>query len=384
MKKSWNDLLLKFDNPHILQTSQWGEVKSRYGWICHYLAWSEFGEIPLLTYSSTGEFEDIKPRAAALVLERKVFPGLSVMYIPKGPHLDDWEDLRLVEQVLSDLQEFAREFGVIQLKIDPDVLLGRGVPGEESEKEILNGGIIRGLLQKQNWVFSPDQIQFRNSVLIDLGADEDEILGRMKSKTRYNIRLSGRKGISVRQGNQEDLTILYRMYADTSQRGGFTIRAEEYYQTIWNVFWPDSEKTSSDPVAQPLVADFEKEPVAGAVIFKFGKKAWYLHGMSRQEHSEKMAPHLVQWIAISWAKNHGCDFYDMWGAPDNFNETDALWGVYRFKKGYGGEVFRTIGAWDFPGNRVLYFLYTNLLPKVLGVMRWFGNRRTREITSGAK
>ena len=376
-EKNWNKILNSLPGTHVLQTSQWAEVKSNYGWRPHYLVWHQVDDRLVLDKFTNDNPMEFSVQAAALVLERKVLPGLSVMYLPKGPHLIDWEDTLLAERVLGDLEIFARQAGVIQLKIDPDVLLGWGVPGEDTEKSNPAGKRFLEMLNDHGWRFSSDQIQFRNTVQIDLCREEEEILAGMKSKTRYNIRLAGRKGINVRQGDQTDLKLLYRMYADTSVRGDFTIRGEDYYINLWNTFLNNSLEPGKDPIAQPLIAEFEGKPVAGAVIFKFSKNAWYLHGMSLPEHNEKMAPHLIQWEAIKWAKKAGCDYYDMWGAPDVFNESDSLWGVYRFKRGFNGLVTRSIGAWDYPAKPVLYNLYTNLLPRLLTVMRWFGNRRTR-------
>jgi len=211
--------------------------------------------------------------------------------------------------------------------------------------------------------------------LVNLESEEESILNRMKSKTRYNIRLSSRKGIKVRLGDQTDLQALYKMYADTAVRGGFTIRGEEYYQTLWKIFMDDS-LIASDPRAQPVIAEYDGVPVAGAVMFCFGKRAWYLHGMSLPEHSDKMPTYQVQWEGIRWAKSQGCAVYDMWGAPDQFNETDSMWGVYRFKRGFGGEVFRTIGAWDYPVKPILYRIYTKVIPLILKGMRSIGDRQT--------
>ena len=169
------------------------------------------------------------------------------------------------------------------------------------------------------------------------------------------------------------------MYANTSVRGDFTIRNEDYYLTLWRAFL--GEHSENDPYAQPLIAEFEGQPVAGAVIFCLGDRSWDLHGMSLPQHSEKMAPHLIQWEAMRWAKSQGCQIYDMWGAPDVFDEGDSMWGVYRFKRGYGGEVIRTIGAWDYPAKPLIYGLYTRWVPRILSVMRWFGNRSTRKIST---
>ena len=378
---SWNQIISGFENPHLLQTSQWAEVKSHSGWKPHFLVWQTTNQGLVLIVSETGQFSVVNTAAAALILERQVLPGFSVMYSPKGPLLADWTNSSHREQIFLDLELYTKEANAIQLKIDPDLELGRGVQGEEGSIEYPIGLEILEELGQRGWLFSQDQIQFRNSVLVDVMEEEDQILARMKSKTRYNIRLSDRKGITIRQGDEKDLADLYHMYANTSVRGDFTIRSEDYYQVLWRTFMGEKSVSKKDPIAQPLIAEFEGQPVAGAVIFRFGDRAWYLHGMSLPEHSEKMAPHLIQWEAMRWAKSQGCKVYDMWGAPDVFDESDSMWGVYRFKRGYGGEVVRTMGAWDYPAKPFIYRLYTNWVPRLLEVMRWFGNRRTRRIST---
>jgi peptidoglycan pentaglycine glycine transferase (the first glycine) len=123
----------------------------------------------------------------------------------------------------------------------------------------------------------------------------------------------------------------------------------------------------------------EGEPVAGMVIFRFAGKTWYLYGMSRWLHRDKMPNYLLQWEAIKKAKAAGCDTYDLWGAPDNFVETDPLWGVYRFKEGLGGTVHRYLGAWDLPLNRIMYRIYSKTLPGLLDIMRKHGKASTRRV-----
>jgi lipid II:glycine glycyltransferase (peptidoglycan interpeptide bridge formation enzyme) len=136
---------------------------------------------------------------------------------------------------------------------------------------------------------------------------------------------------------------------------------------------------TAQPYAIPLIAQVEGEPVAALILFIFASRAWYLFGMSREAHREKMPNYLLQWEAMRLAKSQGCKLYDLWGAPDDFNETDPLWGVYRFKEGLGGEVERHIGAWDLPLKPFYYSLYTQILPRFLNVIRRRGKERTRQI-----
>jgi lipid II:glycine glycyltransferase (peptidoglycan interpeptide bridge formation enzyme) len=99
--------------------------------------------------------------------------------------------------------------------------------------------------------------------------------------------------------------------------------------------------------------------------------------MSRDLHRDKMPNHLLQWVAIRRSKAAGCEAYDLWGAPDEFIESDPLWGVYRFKEGLGGHPVRTLGAWDWPANPLLYRLFTRALPRMLDLLRRRGKARTR-------
>ena len=102
-----------------------------------------------------------------------------------------------------------------------------------------------------------------------------------------------------------------------------------------------------------------------------------MYGMSREAHREKMPNHLLQWEAMRWAKAAGCETYDFWGAPDELTEADPMWGVWKFKEGFGGQVVRHIGAWDYAPSPLLYRLYTAILPRVLDVLRWRGRRKTQ-------
>ena len=113
-------------------------------------------------------------------------------------------------------------------------------------------------------------------------------------------------------------------------------------------------------------------------MFYFAGQAIYLFGMSRDEHREKMPNYLLQWEAMQRAKALGNKIYNLWGAPDEFDQSDGLWGVFRFKEGLGGFVSRTLGAWDFTPNPLLYKMYTQVLPRLMDIMRARGKAQTRQ------
>ncbi len=325
----WNTTLTTLPYRHILQTWEWGQFKQRWGWSPRYFIDEEHGAV----------------NAAALVLRRTFSPlKLNILYVPKGPALD-YADSALVDRVLRELVQVARRDRALFIKIDPDL--------NQSD---------RTLLLDRGWRYSAEQIQFRNTMLIDLTRSEDDLLAAMKPKTRYNVRLAQKKGVTIRSGDLDDLELLYAMYAETAQRDGFIVRPLDYYRDAWGSF------IRSD-LAHPLIAAVDQEAVAGLILFHFAGRAWYMYGMSRNAHRDKMPNHLLQWEAMRWAKAHGCTVYDLWGAPDELTESDSLWGVYKFKEGLGAEFAPHVGAYDFVISRPGYGLYTQVMPHMLTVMR---------------
>ena len=361
----WNEIVGSLPNPHILQSWEWGQVKAQFGWQPFHKAWEQDGQV----------------KAAALVLERTINLGgmaarLRMHYTPKGPLLADWEDTALRQEVISDLVQFGRERAAFLLKIDADVPVGLGVPGAEDAQEGLAGTRVIEMLKRDGWHFANEQVQFRNTMHIDLTASDEDLLQAMKSKTRYNIRLAGRKGVSVRRGTDADFEMLYSMYAETAVRDGFAIRGRDYYQAVWQTYYAAQALT-------PLIAEVEGQAVAGLMLFHFAGTAYYLHGMSRDAHRNLMPTYLLQWEAAVIGKQRGCRVYDLWGAPDVFDESDSMWGVYRFKQGLGGQVLRTVGAWDKPLRPLVFQLYSRVWPRIMDLLRARGRAKTRqEITGG--
>ena len=358
--QGWNDLVASLPTGHVLQTWQWAQIKAAGGWKPHYLTWPGPAN---------------QPDAVALVLERALTvrglpTGLKVLYAPRGPLLN-WADSRLRAQVLDDLQTFARTRRAIFIKIDPELVTGRGIPGSKADLLDSTGQETATELAARGWCLSAEQVQFRNTAVLDLGGSEADWLARMKQKTRYNIHLAERKGVSVRKAGPKDFPQLYHMYAETSVRDGFVIRPEEYYTRVWQAF-------SLAGMAEALIAEVAGEAVAGLFLFHLGERAWYLYGMSRNVHREKMPNYLLQWEAMRLASQFGAKVYDLWGAPDQFDESDSMWGVFRFKDGLGAGVVRTVGAWDFSLRPGLYRLYTRVLPEILNIMRRRGKQRTRQ------
>ena len=181
----------------------------------------------------------------------------------------------------------------------------------------------------------------------------------MKQKTRYNIRLAERKEVTVRRGTAADLPVFNALMQITARRDGFGVHDPQYYKSVFELFAPDDHLAF-------FLAEFAGRPLAAIMVSAYAGKAIYLYGASGDEERQRMPTYALQWAAIQWAKTTGCHTYDLWGIPDapeeeleaNFSDRgDGLWGVYRAKRGYGGQIQRTVGPADRVYNRLVYRLY---------------------------
>ncbi len=344
-RDQWNDALRTLPYAHILQSWEWGEFKRvTTGWQPHRIAFKQGDAIV----------------AMASVGIRKIGP-LRVMYIPKGPALA-YADADLAASVLDALQALARKQFAVWLKIDPDVINATGVPGEDDDLPDATGQQLISLLKARGWRLSDDQVQFRNTITLDLTQSEDELLAAMSQNTRRKVRTAEKKGVIIRAATLVDLPVLYDLYRATGERDAFLTRRFSYYQQAWQAFMEAD-------LAHALIAEAEGQPIAHVILFHFGHKCWYFYGASSNEERQRMPNYLLQWEALKWAKAHGYETYDMWGAPDEFTESDSMWGVYEFKRGFRGTVTRYIGAWDYAPYPPLYTAYTQLWPRVLDWMK---------------
>ena len=313
----WNAFLTKHSTAHLLQSGEWGQLKSAFEWEAVHVVEGETG---------------------AQILFRRLPLGFTFAYLPKGPVTpstpgpDFW----------SAVDRACRSRRAVFLKVEPDGWEGQG------DVSIING---------RGFVPSPQHIQPHSTLVIDLLGSEDDVFNRMKPKTRYNIRLAGRKEIVVH--SSEDIEAFYRVMTVTGQREEFHVHSMEYYRRAYELFYPKG-------MCELFVADFQGRTLATLMVFAHGRLAYYFYGASSDEERNRKATYPLQWEAIRWAYAQGCDEYDMWGIPDEATDVeedeaeareDGLWGVYRFKRGFGGAIKRAIPTMDRVYNPLLYKVY---------------------------
>jgi peptidoglycan pentaglycine glycine transferase (the first glycine) len=310
----WNQYLQKHPNAHLLQTGEWGELKSAFGW---------------------KPVRIVNGHSGVQILFRKFPLGFTIGYIPKAnPGGDLWQEM----------DSICKQHRAIFLKLEPD---SWNDPSPDTSHRMLRN--------------SPHNIQPPRTIIIDISGSEDAILARMKQKTRYNIRLAEKKGVTVHAW--DDLAAFHKMMLVTGGRDGFGVHSLEYYQLAYKLMHPKA-------MGEILVAEYDGNPLAALFVARHGKRAYYLYGASTDEERNRMPTYLLQWEAMKWAKAHGCSDYDLWGVPDEDEATleanfesrhDGLWGVYRFKRGFGGQLKRAAQVMDRVYNPVLYWAYLKFI-----------------------
>lgn len=326
----WDEFLSNCPDAHLLQTGAWGELKADFGW----------EPVRLLVEDADGLW-------GAQLLFRRLSLGFTFAYLPKGPLHEavlDGSDQTLPGYTYwSKIDKLCKSKRAVFLKVEPDDRL--------INPNAWEGGLPEGFLK------SSHAIQPQRTIVVDLRGSEEDILAHMKQKTRYNIRLAVKKRVSV--SSSDEIDVFFNMMQTTAERDQFGIHTLEYYQKAFDLF-------KSKDACKLLLAEFQGEPLAALMVFKSGERSWYLYGASAAVHRERMPTYLLQWEAMKWARSVGCTEYDLWGVPDyeekfleaEFNKrSDGMWGVYRFKRGFGGAVHRSAGAWDRVYQSLLYKLY---------------------------
>ena len=302
----WNRLVAGMEHVSSLQSWGWGEVKRLSGWRVRRLLVSRGG----------------RPLVAAQLLTKGRGP-LAISYLPRGPAFGESQEL------VEGVRALAREAAGVALKLEPPFML----PGEAPPPRL------PGLAPAE-------AVQPEFSLVLRL-TSEEEVLARMKPKTRYNIRLSRRKGVTARivrpgeAGAEEAFESFFALFSETNARARLRQHSKDYYRRVFEAM--------SQPGGEAFIslAELEGVPLAAGLFVAFGDRVDYLYGGSTRARREVMAPYAMHWEAIRWGLARGLRYYDLWGIPRVPDPESHAYGIYRFKEGFGGKRVR-YPAYDLP------------------------------------
>lgn len=338
-EQEWDTFVQTHPRGHLLQLPAWGELKSAFGWQTRRIAM--LGPHGLV--------------AGAQILLRRRY-GFAAAYIPRGPLFSGHEQIDRL--LFRGLRRSLRGERVVFLRVEPNAF--------EDEVFVANA---HSELAISKWQ-PADTIQPRSTIQLDLTPSTESLFAQFSKGHRADIRRAERQGVQVRVGNsQADLHAFFTaMQATTARKSDYDIHSLDYYQRAWKLF-------SAQGRVLLLLAESEGSSVGTCMVFAGAQQGLYLYGGSNEAGLKKGANHLLQWHAIRWAKEQGCTNYDFWGIPDalgraassensaareQFEEAakqDPLYGVYRFKKGFGGTIKRFLPAYDYVFLRPLYALW---------------------------
>jgi len=328
------------------QTSLWSSIKSRLGWIPY-------------AFDITSESMD----GDILVLLHRISPDRCIAYVPQGPEMMPEEEMKgLFLESLS--RGLARHLpgDCVFIRYDlpwetpyardksryDDHGQWRGCPEPHVRELRMNFGTRDWNMRK-----AITDIQPPDTVIIDLSVTENMLLGRMRPKTRYNIRLAERKGVVISESGLEQLYAWHRLYLQTADRAGFKRHRYEYFNALFEA----NRESHNSASIHLITAMVDGELIAGNIISISHNRAAFLYGASANTRRNYMASYALQWETIRFARQKGCTEYDLYGISPVADTTHPLYGLYRFKTGFGGRVLHRQGCWDFPLKHDEYNMY---------------------------
>ncbi|MFA5986635.1 MAG: peptidoglycan bridge formation glycyltransferase FemA/FemB family protein [Parcubacteria group bacterium] len=203
----------------------------------------------------------------------------------------------------------------------------------------------------QHVLHAPHDMQPRHNLIIDIAKDEEELLKNMKSKTRYNVRLAQKKGVTVFASKEQKYVDAFcALVGQTAVRKEVSFHDKSHYEKIIN--------TLSDDHVQLYIAEYNGNVIAANLVSFYGGVATYLHGATADRDRDVMAPFLLQWQAILDAKVRGCEWYDLGGVFPH-TEDKGKQGITRFKQGFAPQetFFATRGSYDIVLSPLRYYGY---------------------------
>lgn len=311
----------------LLQSGFWARFKESHGWTSH-----------PLTYTLNGE------RKTLLALSRRIAGVIGIGYVPFGPDLLTSGDSS--SDALTDPPDYPLHLRAIARELQGYLPLGALFVRFDLPDE--------GERLGRPFVKAADNIQPADTVVLDLTLEEEALLSAMHKKTRYNIRLAEKKGVTVRRGTAGDLDAWYDIYRITAERDRIAPHSREYYKSLFALA---ADYGAGAPQLILYLAEHEGELLAGNIVSRCGTAATYLYGATSNSKRDLMPAYLLQWTAIQEAKQAGCHSYDFHGIPPADNPAHPMHGLYRFKTGFGGRIVHRRGSWDYPYTRLFYPLY---------------------------
>ena len=309
---------------HFLQSPEWAKVKTE--WKHEMIVIEENGEIK---------------GTMSILLRRVPIFNRYIMYAPRGFVCDE-HDKETLRKLTEKAIVISKKYKAFIFRLDPDI--------SNEDEEFKKIAEELGYKMKKNIKDIDQVIQPKYVFRLNLtDKTEDELLASFNQKTRYNIRLAKKKGVTTRVGTKEDLQTFYNIMTETGSRDNFFIRPIEYFERVYD--------SMGEKHAKIIIAEHEGTPIAAVMPIMYGNKVWYLYGGSSNKYRNLMPNYLLQFEMMKWGLENNCDIYDFRGVSGFKNENDPQYGVYRFKKGFNGDFVEFVNELYIIFDPIMNFIF---------------------------
>lgn len=322
--KEYEEFVSRCPKGHFAQTGMWAKIKDN--WINEIVA----------SYDESGKINGVM---SVLIRKVPIFK-CTLMYSPRGP-VCDVHNKEILKNLLDGAKELANKYNAYVLKLDPDVK-----SCDEEFKSIVKDLGFKIKSAGKNFEGIQPKFVFRLDVK---DKTEDEIFAAFHNKTRYNVRVALKNGVTTSIGCRDDLKRFHEIMVETGARDEFVIRPLEYFEKMYDVMAPTDN-------LRLYLAHYDGKIISGTIAIKYGDKVWYLYGASSNSYRNVMPNYLLQWEMIKWSIEEKCNIYDFRGVSGDLNEDNPLYGLYRFKKGFSGEFTEFVGDIDYTFNPLMKFI----------------------------
>jgi len=269
-----------------------------------------------------------------------VYIGDQFMLIKKVPYpfksFGIMSQVMLSELNISEVISNAKKYGLSHVQIDPN-----DIEGSVDAKRLFDGFLTA----------SASSLLLRNTVVIDLSADEQALLANMKKNTRYNCKLAEKKGISIDFTYEPGaIDIFNKLFSETVAAKHFHGRNPDYYKEIWNILAPIKK-------AVMAIAYYEGEPVVARILFLGEETIYTAYTGTSRGHSDIKAAYGALWSVMLWGKENGYKYLNLWGVDLKSKEGTGRYGFTQFKLGFGGQVIKYEDSTDLIIKPFWYWIF---------------------------
>ncbi len=380
-REQWNGFLTSQPRGHLLQSYEWGELSQYLGARIYRLGALENGRM-------AGAMQLI---VSSVPMPVSV-PGLHFdwLYCARGPTVEQPGSSALTA-LIEHTHAIARKEHAVVLRLEPNIANDDPEKACHPERSEGSGSPDEEILRcaqddsMENWItayralgfqINPFSVHERRSWVLDIRPDAEQLLANFKMTWRQNVRIAERKGVIVREaGNDADFDAYYNLLKITSERDAFFIHSKDYHKEVLRQF-----AAKGDAVL--YLAEHEGEALAAKMLIRFGDWCWDMFGASSNNKRNLKATYLLQYRCLQWAKTQGCSYFDFRAIPEILEPGEAMWGVYEYKKGFGGFSRLHMPTQDYVYRPLVYTAWRKLVE--VRRARHYAERKKVELERAAR